>query len=149
MTITMKNEDQQSFAMDNVTITMSSKGRVDWVVDAEQAFTAESDKQISLIGVNALYTDEAQKQTRITSDKGKYDVNKSHLVLIDHVVVDQKASQQKMYTDLLHYYGDRELVVSPGRVEIQGKDFNIKAGSMEYYLAARDYVFSGRVVCQF
>lgn len=142
-------EQQQSFVMDAITITMSSLGRVEWVVNARQAFTVKSDKEIGMIDVDALYTDEGKEQTRITSERGVYNVDKSHLVLIDNVVVDKSASQQQMFTDLLHYYNDKKIVMTPGKVEIKGSNFVIRAGRMEYDLVGKVYDFSNRVICEF
>ena len=142
-------EQQQSFVMDAITITMSSLGRVEWVVNAKQAFTVKSDNEIGMIDVDALYTGDEKDQTRITSERGMYNVDKSHLVLIDNVVVDKSASQQQMFTDLLHYYNDKKLIVTPGVVEIKGPDFTIRAGSLEYDLVSKNYDFSNRVICEF
>lgn len=142
-------EQQQSFIMDALTITMSNWGQVEWVVQARQAFTAKSDKEIGMVGVDALYTGDKKEQMRITSDRGMYNVDTSHLVLIDHVVVDKPVSQQKMFTDLLHYYNDEKMVVSPGKVEIKGPEYSIRAGRLEYDLVSKGYDFSNRVICKF
>lgn len=142
-------KQEQSFVMDAVTITMSSWGRVEWVVNARQAFTGKSDKEIGMLDVDALYTGEEKEHTRITSERGLYDLDKSHLVLIDNVVVDKPVSQQQLYTDLLHYYNTEKLIVSPGKVRINGPDFTIRAGRLEYDLVSRGYDFSKRVICEF
>ena len=141
--------EQQSFVMDAITITMSSWGRVEWVINAKKAFTVKSDKEIGMIGVDALYTGDEKEQTRIISDRGIYTVDESHLVLIDNVVVDRPVSQQKMYTDLLHYYNEQKMIISPGNVEIRGPDFTISSGRLEYDLVSKGYDFSNRVVCEF
>lgn len=135
--------------MDAITITMSSMGKVEWVVKGKKAFTVKSDKEFGMIGVDALYTGDEKEKTRITSDQGMYNVDKSHLVFIDQVVVDKPKSQQKMYTDLLHYYNDKKMAISPGNVEIRGPDFSIKAGRLDYDLAEKSYDFSNRVICKF
>ncbi len=142
-------EQQQSFVMDALTITMTSWGVVEWVVNAKQAFTTKSDKQIGMIDVDALYTGDKKGHTRITSDRGMYNVNESHLILIDNVVIDKPDSQQQMNTDLLHYYNDEKLIISPGEVEIRGPDFTIKSGRFEYDLVSKGYDFSNRVICDF
>jgi len=144
-----KADQQQSFIMDAITITMSSWGRVEWVVNARQAFTGKSDQEIGMIDVDALYTGEEKEHTRITSERGLYYVDRSHLVLIDNVVVDKPVSQQQMYTELLHYYNKEKLIVSPGDIRIKGPDFTIRAGRLEYDLVSRGYDFSNRVICEF
>jgi LPS export ABC transporter protein LptC len=147
--IRQPTEQQQSFVMDAITITMSSWGRVEWVINAKKAFTAKSDNEIGMIGVDALYTGDEKEQVRIISDRGIYTVDESHLVLIDNVVVDRPVSQQKMYTDLLHYYSDKKMIISPGKVEIRGPDFTIRSGRLEYDLVSKGYDFSNRVICEF
>ena len=149
LVVRQPTEQQQSFIMDAITITMSSLGRVEWVVNAKQAFTVKSDKEIGMIDVDALYTGEGKEQTRVTSERGLYNVDKSHLVLIDNVVVDKSSSQQQIYTDLLHFYNDKKLIVTPGAVKIKGPDFTISAGSLEYDLVSNNYDFSNRVICEF
>jgi LPS export ABC transporter protein LptC len=140
---------EQSFIMDRITITMSNKGRVEWVVDAERAFTAGSDKEIGMIDVDALHTGKNNEQTHITSSQGMYDVNNRHLMLMDNVVIRKPAENQKIFTDLMHYYDETKLAVSPGDVEIRGPDYTIEAGRLEYNLASNTYDFTNRVKVDF
>lgn len=142
-------EKGQSFVMDAITLTMSSHGTIEWVVNAKQAFTVKSDKEIGMLGVDALYTGDEKENTRITSERGIYNMDKGHLVLIDQVVVDKPRSKQKMFSDLLHYYNNEKMLVSPGKVKIQGPDFVIQAGRLDYDLISKNYDFSNRVVCEF
>lgn len=140
---------QQSFIMDAVTITMSSWGEVEWVVNARQAFTVKSDKEIGMIDVDAVYTGGGEEPTLITSKRGLYDVNTSHLILIDNVVVEKPAAGQRLFSDLLHYYNDRKTIVSPGKVRLEAPDFTIRAGRLDYDLVSNGYEFSKRVICEF
>lgn len=137
-----ENDQANNFIMDTITITLSNKGRVEWVVNAARAFTAQSDKEIGMIDVDALYTDLDNEQTHITSSQGMYDVDKRHLILMDNVVIRKPSEHQEMYTELLHYYDDRKMVVSPGDVEIRGPNYSIEAGRLDYNLATNAYDFS-------
>lgn len=141
--------ESQSFRMDELTITMTNRGRVDWVINAERAFTEKSDTVIGLVEVDALYTDKEKAQTRITSFRGKYNVDVRHLILIDNVIIRKPAEQQEMFTDLLHYYDARKMIVSPGDMEIVGPDYSISAGRLDYDLANDGYDFSNRVIVDF
>jgi len=132
----------QNFIMDTITITMSDRGRVDWVINAEKAFTGQSDKEIGMKGVDALYTDKNGIKTLINSSRGMYDVDERHLILEDNVVIRKPGAGQEMFTDLLHYYDDRKTAVSPGDVEIKGPNYKIDAGRMRYDLATDSYDFS-------
>lgn len=136
---------EQRFVMDAIAITMSSGGRVEWDITAAQAYTGKSDKEISLVGVDATYSGARQEKTRITSARGRYDINESHLTLIDQVVIDKPLSRQKLLTDLLEYSNSRKTVICPAKVELQGPDFRIRAGRLEYDLARNGYDFSQRV----
>ncbi|MGW8161766.1 MAG: LPS export ABC transporter periplasmic protein LptC, partial [Desulfobulbales bacterium] len=139
------DKQAQRFIMDSITITMSNWGRVEWVINAKRAFTGKSDKEIGMMDVDAVYTGDDQEKTNITSSRGMYNVNKSHLILIDDVVILKPSSKQEMYTDLLHYYNKKKLVVCPGDVELRGPDFTITAGRLDYDLLKDNYDFSGRV----
>ena len=143
--INFDQKPEQSFIMDTITITMSDYGREKWIVNAKQAFTLKSDQEIGMTGVDALYTDEDSNKTNIISDEGMYYVDMRHLVLIDNVIIRKPSENEEMFTDLLHYYDDRKMAVSPGDVEIKGKDYTIEAGRMDYNLATNAYDFSNGV----
>lgn len=147
--IFIDEEPSQNFVMDTVTITLSNHGRVEWVVNAERAFTAKSDKDISMVEVDAVYTDVDKKLTHITSSRGRYQVDQRHLTLIDNVVIRKSAAQQEMYTDLLHYYDAKKIIISPGELEIVGPDYSIQAGRLDYDLVNDGYDFSNRVIVEF
>lgn len=135
----------QRFIIDDIVITMSNKGRVEWVINAERAFTGQSDQEVGMVGVDALYTDKNDENTYITSAQGKYDLTDRHLVLIDDVVIRKPSTKQEMYTELLHYYDSTKKVISPGDVEIKNPDYSIKAGRLDYNVANNSYKFSNRV----
>jgi len=136
---------QQRFVMEAIKITMASAGRVEWEITAAQAFTGENDKDIGMVGVDAVYTGTDQEMTRISSARGQYDIGESHLTLMEDVVVDKPLSRQKLLTDLLHYYNNRKVVFCPGKVELLGPDFRIRGGSLRYDLVSRGYDFGDRV----
>ena len=138
-------QQKQQFIMDEITITMSSAGRVEWIINAERAYTIKSDKEIGMIEVDAVYTADEDDKAHITSGRGKYNVDTKHLTLIDNVVIVKPTAQQEMYTDLLHYYNTKKMVVCPGDVELRGPDFTVEAGRLDYDLARHRYDFSGRV----
>lgn len=145
MSMPQIGEQKQQFVMDDITITMSSAGRVEWVINAERAFTINSDKEIGLIEVDAVYTAEDKDKTHITSARGEYEVDNGHLTLLDDVVIVKPATRQEMYTNLLHYYNRKKMVVCPEDVELRGPDFIIQAGRLDYDLARHSYDFRERV----
>lgn len=138
-------EQKQQFVMDDITITMSSAGRIEWVINAEQAHTIRSDKEIGMVEVDALYTADNKEKTHITSVRGQYKVDEGHLTLIENVVILKPEAQQEMYTELLHYYNENKKVVCPESVELRGPEFSIQAGRLDYDLDREAYDFSDRV----
>jgi len=138
-------EQKQQFVMDTVTITMSTAGRVEWTINADQAFTIKSDREIGMLKVDAVYEGDEEDKTHITSSRGQYDIDQGHLTLIDDVVIVKPATKQEMYTDLLNYYNTSRTVVCPGKVKLVGPDFTIRAGRLDYDLARHSYDFGGRV----
>jgi LPS export ABC transporter protein LptC len=140
-----EREQGQRFIMEKIAITMSSGGKLEWVINAHEAFTRENDKDIGMAGVDATYSGGDQEKTRITSDKGRYNITDGHLILSKNVVINKPLSRQQLHTDLLHYYNHRKTVVCPDNVELLGPDFKIRAGRLEYDLVSHGYDFSNRV----
>ncbi len=132
---------QQNFVMDSITITLTSKGIEEWVVKARRAFTGKSDRELGMIGVDALYQGKNEPIT-ITSSRGTYFIDQRHLILIDNVVVRKPKAGEELYTDLLHYYDAGKMVVSPVPVDIKGPRFSLQAGRMDYDLSTDGYDFS-------
>ncbi len=138
---------QQNFVMDTITITLTSKGVEEWVVKAERAFTGKSDRELGMIGVDALYKGKNEPIT-ITSSRGTYYIDQRHLILIDNVVVRKPKAGEVLYTDLLHYYDAGKMVVSPVPVDIKGPQFSLQAGRMDYDLSTDGYDFSEGVTVE-
>jgi len=142
-------EISQNFIMDSLTITMSTMGRVDWIINAKRAFSGKTDRDIGMTGVDALYTAKDNTKTHITSDRGTYIIDQRHLSLIDNVILRKPSQNHELFTDLLHYYDATKMAVSPGKVEIKAPNFSIQAGRMDYDLSSDAYDLSDRVLCIF
>ncbi len=138
----------QNFVMDALTLTMSSKGRIEWVIKADRAFTGRQGRLIDMIDVDAVYTGAGRDKIYIASNRGQYNIDQQHLILQDNVRVRKPLEKQELYTNLLHYYDSTKQVVSPGDVKIKGPDFSIQAGHMTYDLLSHAYDFSKGVVCR-
>lgn len=138
----------QNFIMDNIKLTISSNGQVEWTIKADRAFTGKTDREIGMIQVNALYRSKGKEPISISSNRGTYFMDDRHLILIDNVVVSKPSAHQELYTDLLHYYDATKMVVSPVAVDIKGPDFNLQAGRMDYDLSSDAYDFNDRVTVE-
>jgi len=134
----------QNFVMDTITITLTSKGREEWTINAQRAFTGKTDKELGMIEVKALYQGKKEPIT-ISSNRGTYFIDQRHLILIDNVVIRKPKAGEELYTDLLHYYDATKMAVSPVDVDIKGPRFSLQAGRMDYDLSTDGYDFSNRV----
>ncbi len=135
----------QQFQMDTVTITLTSNGKQEWLINAERAKTGKSDRIIEMEVVNARYIGKGKAPTHIVSRQGQYLIDDRHLILIDDVVISKPETKEVLYTDLLHYYDATKMAVSPGEVELQGPSFRLEGGRMDYDLSTDGYDFSNRV----
>ena len=135
----------QQFQMDTVTITLTSNGKPEWLINAERAKTGKNDRIIEMEVVNARYIGKDKAPTRIVSRQGQYLIDDRHLTLIDDVVISKPETKELLYTDLLHYYDATKMAVSPGEVELQGPKFRLEGGRMDYDLSTDGYDFSNRV----
>jgi LPS export ABC transporter protein LptC len=135
-------EHAQDFVMDDVTITFSTGGVRTWTIKAEQARTGETDREIHMIDVDALYNKKGASPITITSKTGKYHMDDQHLILIDDVVIIKPLQYEELYSDLIHYYDTTKMLISPGDVEIKGPKFHLEAGRMDYCVSTGAYDFS-------
>ncbi|MCI5138464.1 MAG: LPS export ABC transporter periplasmic protein LptC [Candidatus Electrothrix sp. AR1] len=138
-------EQSQDFVMDDVIITFTNEGVHTWTIKAQQAQTGETDREIYMIDVDALYNKKGESPISITSKNGKYHMDDQHLTLIDDVVIIKPLQYEEMYSDLLHYYDTTKMLISPGDVEIKGPKFNLKGGRMDYDVSTGGYDFNDRV----
>ncbi len=135
----------QNFTMDSVSITLTSKGKEEWQIDAKQAYTGERDNEIEMIGVNAMYIGKEKEPTSVESERGRYLVEARELILMDTVRIKKPTLREELRTDLLHYYDATKMAHSPGPVEIITEDFHLKSGNMDYDLSTDGYDFGNRV----
>ena len=143
----LSSQQQQNFVMDSITITLTSKGKEEWVVNAKRAFTGKTDRELGMIEVDAQYQGKNEPIT-ITSNRGTYFIEERHLILIDNVIIRKPKAGEELYTDLLHYYDAGKMVTSPVNVDIKGPKFSLRAGRMDYDLSTDGYDFSERVIVE-
>ncbi len=141
----LAEKQEQNFIMDSITLTLTSQGKQEWVVRAQRAFTGKTDREIGMIGVNALYTGKKQRPTRITANRGTYLMDDRHLILIENVVIFKPDTHERLNTELLHYYDATKMAVSPVDVDIVAPSFSLHAGRMDYDLSTDGYDFSNGV----
>lgn len=137
--------ESQHFVMDTVVIVLTSNGNEEWQITSERAQTGENDREIRMDLVNAIYIGKEKPPTHITSRQGKYFIDQRHLQLIDDVVISRPKTREKLYTDLLDYYDETKMAVSPGDVKLVAPNFQLEGGRMDYDLSTDGYDFNDRV----
>ena len=137
--------ENQDFIMDDVVLTFFTRGIRTWTVNARQARTGRTDREIDMVAVDAVYSKKGDDPMTVTSNKGRYEMDDKHLTLIDDVVIIKPVQHEELYTDLLHYYDKTKILISPEDVRINGPKFNLKAGRMDYDISTKAYEFSQQV----
>jgi LPS export ABC transporter protein LptC len=135
----------QEFVMEDVVLTFSSKGELTWTVNAKQARTGKTDREIDMLTVNAVYSKQDSDPITVTSRRGIYQMDEKHLTLTDKVVLIKPLQHEELRTELLHYYDLTKMLISPHAVQITSPRFNVQGGKMEYDVSSKAYDFGGRV----
>ncbi|PID72723.1 MAG: LPS export ABC transporter periplasmic protein LptC [Desulfobulbus propionicus] len=135
----------QHFQMEQVTITLNTEGKQEWLIHSTHAQTGDTDRIILMENVDAQYIGKERQPMHINSKQGQYLIDDRHLTLTDDVVITRPQNKEVMYTDLLQYYDITKMLISPGKVQLRGPDFNLEAGRMDYDLSVDGYDFSERV----
>jgi len=135
------------FTMNDVFLIQSKKGRITAEIKADQAYTGDIKSNYIMKNVDsALYSNTGEK-TIITSEKGIFYSEKEQLTLIDNVVVLKPHNNQRLYTDLLHYFDATRIVHCPGKTRLVGDDVEVKGSSLHYDMNTEAYEITGRVYC--
>ena len=135
----------QDFSMNKIKILQNQRGRDTALIRAESARTAGESKVFVLKKVDADLFDAAGNMTHVISNTGEYNVTTKVLTLIDDVVVNKTQDKQFLYTDLLHYDGDKRTVRCPGKTRLVSREGTIDGGSLDYDIRAGRYDIGGRV----
>ncbi|MGB3210800.1 MAG: LPS export ABC transporter periplasmic protein LptC [Desulforhopalus sp.] len=143
----LKNEktDTHNFNMDTVKILQNQEGRKTAVIRAQKARTGEDPNLIIMEMVDADLYDKDGYLTKINAKTGKYSMTTKILTLANDVVVNKTRDKQFLYTDLLLYDSERQIVRCPGRTRLEGESVEIKGGSLVYNINNQTYVIDKRV----
>jgi LPS export ABC transporter protein LptC len=140
--------EYHNFTMQTIRILQNQKGKDTAVIRAEKARTNPSALDLVIMEkVDAEIYDDGGNVTHITSQSGEYNLAAKTLSLIKDVVVNKTRDQQFMYTDLLHYNGEKRTVNCPGRTRLKSEEAEIDGGSLDYDISSQSYVIGKRVKC--
>jgi LPS export ABC transporter protein LptC len=138
-------QESQDFVMEDVVLTFNNKGELTWTVKAEQARTGKTDREIEMTAVHAVYNKKGDDPITVTSRTGRYQMDEKHLTLTKDVVLVKPVQQEELHTELLHYDDLTKKLVSPEKVKINGPNFDLQGGKMDYDVTNKGYDFGGRV----
>ena len=142
-----KKTNIHDFSMNDVFLIQSKKGKITAEIKAEVAYTGDVKSNYILKNVDAdLYSDDGEV-TKISAKKGIYYSDKEQLTLIDNVVVAKAKGNQRLYTDLLHYFDKTKIVHCPGNTKLISKNVEVKGSSLHYNMNTEAYEITGRVYC--
>lgn len=140
-------ENQQNFVMQQVIIIQNQAGKKTAEIKAHQAYTSDKPDEFVLIDVDADMFDEQGDLINIRAESGIYDTKTKHLILNKKVVVNRVSQNQRLYTDLLHYYEDKRLIDSPLPTRMVADQVEINGSSFKYDILTGQYLIGGRVYC--
>jgi LPS export ABC transporter protein LptC len=141
----MFTQERQDFIMEDVVLTFTNKGQQTWTVQAVQARTGKTDRDIDMSKVHAVYSKEGDDPITVTSQNGSYQMDDKHLTLTDDVILVKPVQHEELRSDVLHYYDLSKKLISPGKVIIDGPTFKLRGSKMDYDVSSKAYDFGGRV----
>jgi len=145
--ITTPAEDEHDFVMKTVHIVQNQAGKKTAEIRASQAFTSDKPNEFVLGNVDADMFDEQGDIINIKAKTGLYNTETRHLVLSKNVVVNRVSENQRLYSELLHYYENERLIDSPGATRMMSDNADIKGSSLTYDVVSGQYRIGGRVYC--
>lgn len=145
--ITTTAEGEQDFVMKTVHIVQNQAGKKTAEIKASQAFTSDKPNEFVLGNVDADMFDEQGDIVNIKAKTGLYNTETRHLILSKNVIVTRESENQRLYSNLLHYYENERLIDSPGDTRMIAEKADIKGSSLTYDIVTGQYLIGGRVYC--
>ena len=145
--ITTKTEDEHDFVMKQVQIVQNQAGKKTAEIRASQAFTSDKPNEFTLGNVDADLYDEQGGVVNIQAKTGIYNTETKHLVLSKNVIVTRVSENQRLYSNLLHYYENERRIESPGETRMVAENADVKGSSLTYDIVTGAYLIGGRVYC--
>lgn len=140
-------QKEHDFVMQKVLITQNQAGQTTAEIRARQAYTSAKPDEFVLVDIDSDLFDEQGDMVNVKADSGIYNTQTRHLILNKNVVVNRVSQQQKLFTDLLHYYDDKRIIDSPVATRMVAEGAEIKGSSLRYDIVTGQYLVGGRVYC--
>ena len=136
-----------NFVLQSPTIFEFKNSKKTAVINAEKAYSSPNPDEYILEKVSADIFNLHGEATHIVAQKGIFHGPTSMLSLSDNVVVDKKADNQQLYSELLYYDDNKRTVTCPGQTKLVGDDIEINGSSFFYSIENGEYIIGGRVHC--
>ena len=140
-------EKEHDFVMQKVLITQNQAGQKTAEIRARQAYASDKPDEFVLVDIDSDLFDEQGDMVNIKAESGIYNTQTRHLILNKNVVVDRVSQQQKLFTDLLHYFDEKRILDSPVATRMIAERAEIKGSSLRYDIVTGQYLVGGRVYC--
>ncbi len=141
------DEAEHNFVMQKVLIVQNQEGKKTAEIRARQAYTSDKPDEYVLINVDSDLFDDHGDLVNIKAESGIYNTQTRHLILNKKVIVSRVAQNQKLYTDLLHYYDKKRIIDSPVATRMVAENAEITGSSLKYDIVTGQYLIGGRVYC--
>ena len=144
-----KSDVLTSTEMDGVHFEQSKNGVKEWLLTANRLYSVDSDSDMKLEDVEALFFGSGGKndETSIRSQKARYNSGTRQLVLQGKVVV-QNQKGYEMRTESLEYVAVEKKIRTTSPVKIKGDNIEVSGKRLLYDTVTGDYILSGNVVCR-
>ena len=140
-------KESYNFRLEMPVIHEYKNGRRSAVIRAKTGYSTDKPDEYALEKVDADVFNISGEATHIVAKKGVFQDGTKLLTLIDDVVVDKRADNQQLYSDLLYYDDIKQTVTCPGHTRLVGQDIQVTGSSFFYDVEEGRSEVGGRVNC--
>jgi LPS export ABC transporter protein LptC len=124
--------------------------RKEWQIKAARMYSLDGEKDIRLEDVEALFygkSGKGQGETRISSQKARYNADNKLLNLQGQVVIRDNRGYE-IQTESLNYLENDKKINTASKVQINGSNIAVSGESLMYDIVSGNYHLEGNVVCR-
>ncbi len=117
----------------------TTNGKINWILNSEEAIIDNSKKIINLKKINIKYKD----KYIITAEKGKYFMKKKIAELYNNVKV--LNDDTYFLTENLTFNSKQNKIETNNKIKILNPKFNLTANSLEGFLEKKRFILKGKI----
>ena len=135
--------------MKGVQFAQSKNDTREWLLTASRLYSTESDPDMQLEDVQALFFGAAgeNQETHIKSQKARYNAKTNQITLQGKVVI-RNDKGYEIRTDSLEYLPAEKKIRTSSAVGIHGSNIAVTGNQMLYDTLTGNYSIAGNVVCR-